>query len=231
MKILLADDDNEVVDLLRYIFHREGYHVLTASDGMRAWQSFQLESPDLLILDTQMPKQSGIDVLRAIRSQSRVPIMMLTVAADEESIVRALEFGADDYLTKPFRLAELRARARALLRRRHYWNAAQSSLKEKRICKEIVLDPNTREVTVNGIPVRLTPTEFSLLHYLMLNANMVVHTSAILESVWGYAGEESDEVVRVTISRLRKKIEDNAVNPHYIVTAPGVGYKFDCSGR
>lgn len=230
MKVLLADDDREITELLRYVFQREGYNVLTAADGQGAWQSFQIESPDLMILDMQMPKRTGLDVLRAVRTQSRVPVMMLTVAADEDSMVRALELGADDYVTKPFRLGELRARAHALLRRRHNWVDAPLNHKEVMMCDEIVLNPNTHQVTVANEPVKLTPTEFSLLHYLMLNAGMVVRTSSILENVWGYNGDESDEVVRVTISRLRKKIEPNPANPQYIVNSPSIGYKFDCNG-
>ena len=183
-----------------------------------------------MILDTQMPKRGGLDVLRAIRAQSRVPVMMLTVSADEESVVRALELGADDYMTKPFRLAELRARVRALLCRRHNWTGSPVSQKETVVCNDILLDPNRREVTVRREAVRLTPTEFSLLHYLMLNAGMVVHTNAILENVWGYDGDESDEVVRVTVSRLRRKIESDPANPQYIINSPGIGYKFGYIG-
>ncbi len=230
MKVLLADDDREVTELLRYVFQREGYSVITTGDGMGAWNSFQVESPDLTILDTQMPRRGGLDVLRAIRAQSRVPVMMLTVSADEDSVVRALELGADDYVTKPFRLAELRARARALLRRRHNWKGSPVTHRETVVCNDIVLDPNTRRVTILNEPVRLTPTEFSLLHYLMLNAGMVVHTNAILENVWGYGGDESDEVVRVTISRLRHKIEADPTCPQYIINSPGIGYKFGYIG-
>lgn len=228
MKVLLADDNREHLDLLQYIFQREGYEVSTASDGNGAWLSFQNESPDLLVLDMQMPKRSGIDVLRAVRSKSRVPVMMLTVLADEESVVRALEFGADDYVTKPFRPAELRARARALLRRMLIAQEEFHTFKHRLVCDDLILDSNTRQVTVADAPVQLTPTEFSLLHYLMLNSNMVVRTGAILENVWGYDADETDDVVRVSISRLRKKIEADPSNPQYILNSPGVGYMLSC---
>lgn len=229
MKVLLADDDYELTETLRYIFQREGYTVLIARDGLGAWNMFQIESPDLLILDNQMPKRTGLEVLRAVRAMSHVPVMMLTVASDETSIVRALELGADDYMSKPFGLGELRARARALLRRRHSWTEQPLKHKQVLTCNQLVLDPNTRLVTIEGEAIRLTPTEFSLLHYLMLNVGIVVNTGSILENVWGYGGEESDEVVRVTISRLRKKIEPNPLVPQYILNLPGVGYKLECT--
>lgn len=229
MKVLVADDDRDINDLLRYIFQREGFNVLTAEDGMGAWHSFLIEAPDLVILDVNMPKRDGLELLRALRAQSHVPVIMVTIATDEASIVRALELGADDYMTKPFRVAELRARVRALLRRRHNWIDSPLNTKRALTRGDIFLDPNTCQVTVRGAAVHLTRTEFSLLHYLILNMGIVVRTNTILENVWGYDTEESDEVVRVTISRLRKKIEPDPSLPRYIINTPGIGYKFICS--
>lgn len=224
MKVLLADDDREQLDVLQFIFRRAGYGILTASDGQSAWALFQIESPDLLVLDMQMPKSNGLEVLRAVRSQSGVPVMMLTVLNEEETAVRALDFGADDYLTKPYHPGELRARAHALLRRSQRPREGRHTPKKRLVCHDIMLDPDGWQVTVANEPVRLTRTEFSLLHYLMLNANTVVRTGAILENVWGYSANESDEVLRASVSRLRKKIEIDPSHPQYILNSPGVGY-------
>ncbi len=226
MKVLVADDDQELVELLRYAFKRDGHRIVTAFDGATALQLFQVEKPDLVLLDVNMPKQTGIEVLRELRRRSKVPVLMLTVQSDEDSVVSALELGADDYVTKPFRPRELRARARALLRRRQEWPDVNRSHADKIDFSNISLDPLSREVRVDGRLVKLTPTEFSLLHFLMLNHDAVVRPSSIMANVWGYDAEETDDVVRVSISRLRRKIEPDPANPRSIVNVAGVGYKF-----
>lgn len=226
MKLLLADDDRELVELLRYAFNRDGHRMITAYDGATALQLFQVERPDLVLLDVNMPKRSGVEVLREIRRRSKVPVLMLTVQADEDSVVNALEYGADDYVTKPFRPRELRARVRALSRRRQDWPESNGHHMEKIAFGDIQLDPVPREVRVRGEQVKLTPTEFSLLHFLMLNHNVVVRPSSIMANVWGYDADETDDVVRVCISRLRRKIELDPSNPRCLVNVSGVGYKF-----
>lgn len=226
MKILLVDDDRDLIDLLRYSFQRDGYAVVMAFDGDAAVRLAQTESPDLVVLDLMMPKRNGLQVLKELRRSSDVPVIMLTALGDEDHVVEALQLGADDYLVKPFRPRELGARAQALLRR-----SRNRSLQRKRIplpirIGDVSLDPGTRHVTVGDRPVQLSRTEFSLLHYLMLNHNLTLGLSDIIANVWGYAADENAEVVKVTVSRLRRKIEHDPANPRYITNVPGVGYRF-----
>ncbi len=226
MKVLLVDDDRELVDLLRHAFQRDGYKVVTAYDGEVALQAFQLEAPNLVILDLTMPKRHGLDVLKEIRRRSNVPVLILSVQSDEEKVVEALDLGADEYLFKPFRLRELRARTRALLRRGHRNSNGHSLPAETMTYGDLRVELRTHQVTLAGHPVRLTPTEFSLLQYLLANHDMVVKTADIIANVWNYDAEDTGELVRVFISRLRRKIESDHSRPHYILNVPGVGYMF-----
>ena len=226
MKVLVADDDRELVELLGYALKRDGHRVVSAYDGLTALQLFQIEKPDLVLLDLNMPKRNGLEVIRELRRRSEVPILMLTVKMDEETVVEALEVGADDYVYKPFRPRELRARVRALLRRRQDEPAKNGAHAEKLGFGDISLDPLAREVRLRTQLIKLTPTEFSLLHFLMLNHDAVVQPSSIMANVWGYDADETDDVVRVFISRLRRKIERDSSKPQYIINVPGFGYKF-----
>jgi DNA-binding response OmpR family regulator len=226
VKVLVADDDRDLVELLDYALKRDGHRVVTAFDGMTAQQLIQMEKPDLVLLDVNMPKQNGIEVLRELRRRSKVPVLMLTVRTDEDSVVSALELGADDYVYKPFRPRELRARVRALLRRHQGMPTTGAAPAEKLVIGDICLDPLLRQVWVRGDSIKLTPTEFSLLHFLMLNRDGVLRPSSIVANVWGYDADETDDVVRVFISRLRRKIEIDPSNPRSIVNIPGFGYKF-----
>ena len=226
MKVLVADDDRELVELLGYALKRDGHRVVSAYDGLTALQLFQIEKPDLVLLDLNMPKRNGLEVIRELRRRSEVPILMLTVKMDEETVVEALEVGADDYVYKPFRPRELRARVRALLRRRQDEPATSGAHAEKLDFGDISLDPLAREVRLRTQLIKLTPTEFSLLHFLMLNHDAVVQPSSIMANVWGYDADETDDVVRVFISRLRRKIERDSSKPQYIINVPGFGYKF-----
>ena len=227
-KILLADDDRDLVDILRYTFQRDGYSVLLAFDGEMALRMLQSESLDLVVLDLMMPKRNGMEVLREMRLSSNVPVIVLTALGDEDHVVDALQLGADDYLLKPFRPRELRARAAALLRR----SRSQPKPRDKSLqpieLGNVMLNPNTRQVTVAGQPVQLSRTEFSLLHYLMVNRNIALALSDIMANVWGYDANDNDEVVKVTVSRLRRKMEADPAQPRYIVNVPGVGYMFQC---
>jgi DNA-binding response OmpR family regulator len=225
MKILLVDDDRDLVDMLRYVFQRDGYTVATAFDGEGALRAFQTEASNLIVLDLMMPKRCGLDVLREIRRVSKTPIIVLTALGDEENTVNALDSGADDYLAKPFRPRELRARVRSLLRR----GLEQNEDEERRaplLIGDIQINARTKEVSVAGKAVKLTPTEFALLGHLMVNYDQVLSSPQIISSVWGFDAEGNDELVRVTISRLRHKIEPDPSSPRYIVTVPGVGYRF-----
>jgi DNA-binding response OmpR family regulator len=226
MKILLADDDRDLVDILAYVFDREGHRVVTAFDGEAALRAFEFESPDLVVLDLNLPKMNGREVLRAIRAHSAVPVLILSVVTDEDMVVEALDSGADDYLEKPFRPRELRARARAIVRRSRGATLSFESSPSPIRLGEIQLDVKSHEVTVSGRPVRLTPTEFSLLTYLMRNHDVVVSAASLMQGVWGYNADENEDVIRVNISRLRRKIEPDPSHPIYIATIPGVGYMF-----
>ncbi len=226
MKVLVADDDRELVELLGYALKRDGYRVVSAFDGLTALQLLQMEKPDLVMLDMNMPKRTGLEVLRELRLRSKVPVLMLTVQNDEESVVNALQLGADDYVYKPFRPRELRARVSALIRRHQDWPTQKVTHTEKLTFGDISLDPMLHQVRVRGELVKLTPTEFALLHFLMLNRDGVVRPSSIMENVWGYNTDKTDDVVRVFISRLRHKIERDHARPRSIINVPGVGYKF-----
>jgi DNA-binding response OmpR family regulator len=225
MKILVVDDDRELADLLRYTFQRAGYRVMTAFDGESALKICQLEMPDVVVLDLMMPKSNGINFLEEIRRTSSVPVIVLTALGDEEHVVQALHLGADDYLVKPFRPRELKARVRALLRRSQAQTRTEAKNSQPLSVGGIILDPRSREVTVAGQPVQLTRTEFALLHFLMLNRNALIQASDILANIWGYDSDQSIDVVRVNISRLRRKLESQPSNPRIIVTGSGGGYK------
>ncbi len=226
-KVLLVDDDRDLVDLLRYAFQRDGYTVVTAFDGEAGVRAFKVENPDLVVLDVTMPHRTGIETLKDIRAVSSVPVIMLSALGDEEHVVTALQIGADDYITKPFRPRELMARAQAHLRRGADTPSELAKNLQTLILGDVSLDPAKHQVQVAGVPVQLSRTEFSLLQYLMINANVTVSVANIIVNVWGYEADENDEVVKVTISRLRKKIERDASEPRFIVNVPGVGYRFE----
>jgi two-component system response regulator VicR len=226
MKVLLADDDRDLINLLRYSFQRDGHSVRTAYDGEEALQMIRAETPDLLVLDLMMPKRNGMEVLKELRRSNSVPVIVLTALGDEDHVVDALKLGADDYLVKPFRPRELDARAQAIVRRSREQAGSKGNPSQPITLGDVALDPRTREVTVSGQPVQLTRTELSLLHYLMLNRNLVLTVSDIISNVWGYDADENDDVVKVTVSRLRRKLEADPSNPKHILNVPGVGYRF-----
>jgi two-component system response regulator VicR len=226
MKILVADDDRDLVDLIRYSFHREGYSVVTSFDGEMTLRVFQLENPDLVVLDMVMPKRSGLEVLQEIREKTDVPILVLSAQREEDQIVNALYKGADDYMIKPFGQRELRARAKALIRRTLKDTNRRTMQGAPLQMGEITLHPQTREVFGNNKKIHLTRTEFALLMHLMVNHDVVVTFDDLLSNVWGYDGEQNYQVVKVTISRLRRKLADNPSAPRYIVNVPGTGYIF-----
>lgn len=226
LKILLADDDRDLVQVLVYAFEREGFAVTTALDGDAAVARAEAESPDLIVLDLMMPKRSGMAALGALRKFSATPILVLTALSDEDQVVRALELGADDYLVKPFRTRELKARIHALLRRTQGTRGADKQGPRQLVTGSVRLDLDAYLVSANGQTSHLTRTEFGLLHYLMLNHDRVMSVPEIIANVWGYDAEENDKVVKVFVSRLRRKIEPDPSNPRTIVNVPGLGYKF-----
>jgi DNA-binding response OmpR family regulator len=220
MKIMIADDDRDLLGLIGFALTQAGYLVVRASDGQTALRAFETESPDLVLLDINMPGASGFQVCEAIRTKSRVPIMMLTVRGEEEDLVRALELGADDYLTKPFSPRTLLARVKALIRRAGVETSAPLS------AGRVVLDLEEHTVAVGGAaPVRLTKLELRLLQMLLANAGRSVNSDRLLVQVWGHRNSGDRQLLKQLVHRLRHKIEVDPANPQLLQTAAGSGYK------
>ncbi len=224
MKILVVDDDPAFIDLVRHILSRDGFEIVSAPDGSNALELFDTQAPDLVILDLMIPKRSGMDVLREIRRQSRCPVIVLSAKSDEDAVVGALDIDADDYIVKPFRVREFRARVRMVLRRG--MAIAQAGIRTGRPleCGTIVMDPAGRGVTVDGMEVRLTRREFAMLHLLMTNKNRVIASSAIVAAVWGFDADVDEETVKAVVFRLRRKIEADPSRPRHLLNVYGSGY-------
>jgi len=221
-KILIIEDELEIVRLVRTYLEQVGYRVLVAYNGSEGLRVARREKPDLIVLDLMLPGMDGLDICRAIRRESDVPIIMLTARVEEVDKLIGLELGADDYITKPFSPRELVARVRAVLRR------AQGSLPtvETLTAGDILLNISTHTVTVRGRSVNLTPTEFDLLAALMKHPGRVFTRLQLLDQVQGYAYEGYQRTIDTHIKNLRRKIEANPRKPEYILTVYGVGYKF-----
>ena len=225
MKLLVVDDDRDLVELLDYALRREGYEVARAYDGETALQAFERERPDLVVLDLNLPKLAGFVVLERIRRiDEHVAVLLLSARQDEADILRGLQLGADDYITKPFRPKELVARARAILRRsvQARGRPAPSIYRTG----DIVLDEATHQVRTAEIPVHLSPTEFKLLRHFMANPGRVLTQEEILEGVWGYDADVGGDLVKLNVSRLRRKLASDGQHRDVIQTVPGVGYLF-----
>jgi DNA-binding response OmpR family regulator len=220
MKILSADDDKDLLALIAFTLSQAGYLVVKAPDGNAAIRAFEAEVPDLVILDINMPGATGFQVCEAIRSQSRVPVMMLTVRGEEEDLVRALELGADDYLTKPFSPRTLLARVKALLRRAGMENSAPLAVGRIRL----EMEEHTVQVGT-GSPIRLTKLELRLLQMLVANAGHTVSSDRLLMQVWGHKGSGDRQLLKQLVHRLRQKIEIDPAAPLILQTVPGAGYK------
>jgi DNA-binding response OmpR family regulator len=219
MKILVVDDDLELLGLIGFALRQAGYLVLEASDGGAALAVFEREQPDLVILDVNLPVLSGFEVCRRIRAEATTPIMLLTVRNSEEDQVRGLDDGADDYLTKPFSPRTLLARVRALLRR------AEIDRPSPLQAGDLALDVERQSVSVRGgPPTRLTGLEFRLLQYLLANAGHTIPADRLTTHVWGYRGLGDKQLLKQLVHRLRQKIERNPAEPQYVVTVAGIGY-------
>ena len=223
MRILLVDDDRELIDLLAFALRRAGLEPIGAHDAGSATRLFDERRPDLVVLDINLGASSGLEVLRELRRRAAVPVIMLTALDSEEDKVRGLEAGADDYLTKPFSHRELIARIRAQLRRSGQGWAVNRAPETHFEVGSIALDLADHSVRKAGQPVSLTVTEFRLLHCLMSNAGTVVPTATLLKQVWGYQDPGASDVVRVTVHRLRRKLEQDPARPLLLHTIPGVG--------
>jgi len=207
--------------MLSNMLRLEGYRVVTASNGEAALEHFELDTPDLVLLDIMMPGLSGYEVCRRIRESSQVPIVMLTARDSEQETIEGLDAGADDYITKPFLPREMLARVRASLRRTRLWDDRPSAPFE---LDDLVVDFDSHLVFHSGREVRLTATEYRLLSYLARNAGRVLTADSILTTVWGEGYYGDIHLLQATMANLRSKIGDNARNPKYVLTRSGIGY-------
>jgi DNA-binding response OmpR family regulator len=226
MKILIVDDDPDLLSLVGFALSQAGFVVVKAADVPTALKVFAAESPDLAILDINLPGGSGFDICEAIRRQSRIPVMMLTARGEEEDLVRALDLGADDYLTKPFSPRTLLARVRALLRRAGLETGGAMSAGSLR------LDLESHALHVgDAAPVKLTKLETRLLQILIANAGHVVGTERLLTHVWGHRGSGDRQLLKQLVHRLRHKIEDDPAAPTVLKTEAGAGYRLEESAE
>ena len=221
--ILVVDDEPEIRRAVLGGLRAQGYEVRAAADGEEALRLASLAAPDLVILDLMMPGMDGLEVCRRLRAWSEVPILVLSARAQERQKVQALDEGADDYLTKPFGMDELTARIRAALRRHR---RAQPANAPTFTVGDLVMDYARRLVFKGGQELKLTPHEYGILRYLTQNADRVVTHRQLLAAVWGPEDVEETQYLRVHVGHLRRKIEDIPARPRFIVTEPGVGYRF-----
>ena len=223
MKILVVDDEELLVKGIRFNLQNEGYEIITGSNGVEAVALAREKSPDLIILDVMMPEMDGMTACALIREFSNVPIILLTAKTQDMDKLMGFEHGADDYVTKPFNILELKARVRALLRR-------AGTKEEKTIptlaIGSISLDLNARNAYRNGVLADLTAKEFDVIEFLMRNPNRVYSREALLDTIWAYEYRSDIRTVDVHIRRLREKLEENPADPQYIMTKWGVGYYF-----
>lgn len=222
--ILVVDDERHITQVVRMNLELEDYRVITASSGTEALKRVREDLPDLVLLDVRMPGLDGFETLELLRETTDIPVIMLTVRSDKEDIVRGLELGADDYITKPFHMRELSSRIQAVLRRTRGPAPPESAI--LKIDDYLSVDFNLREAIVDGERVKLRPTEFRLLYQLIENAGWVVPHETLLAKVWGYEYQEEIHYLRLYITYLRQKIETDPSNPRYILTERGVGYRF-----
>ncbi len=223
MKILVVDDEELLVKGIRFNLQNDGYEIVCGNNGLEAVQLVKSENPDLVVLDVMMPEMDGLTACRQIREFSNVPIILLTAKADDMDKLMGFDNGADDYLTKPFNILELKARIRALLRR-----SGSGTKKEENLLTigAISLDLDARNAYHDGILADLTAKEFDVIEFLMRNPNRVYSREALLDTIWAYEYKSDIRTVDVHIRRLREKLEDNPAEPAYIMTKWGVGYYF-----
>ena len=226
MKILVVDDEKLLVKGIRFNLENEGYDVITGSDGMEAVELAGSENPDLIVLDLMMPRLDGLEACGKIREFSDVPIIMLPAKADDMDKLLGFEHGADDYLTKPFNILELKARIKALLRRSKSGRRQEEKPDSRLVCEHITLDRDARDAFNDGKLVDLTAKEFDLMELLMRNPNRVYSREALLNAIWGYDTSSDIRTVDVHIRRLREKLERSPAAPEHIMTKWGVGYYF-----
>lgn len=220
--ILIADDEPQMVGVIAYALQKAGFRIIMAYDGLEAMQKIEEDHPDLVILDVNMPGLNGFEVCRKVRNSTTIPVMLLTVKDEQENVIKGLELGADDYMTKPFSVRELTLRVQAILRR--------TQITEVKVIAEgpLRIDFDRRQVTLHDLPVELTPLEYRLLVCLASNAGRVLTWQALLKEVWELELWQGDrEMVKIEVYRLRQKLEPNSTKPVFIHTERGVGYYFE----
>ncbi|HLD94605.1 MAG TPA: response regulator transcription factor [Anaerolineales bacterium] len=223
-RILVVDDEERIVRFIRLNLEQDGFLVVDAFTGRQAMEKLRQALPDLILLDVMLPDLDGFEVLRMIRENHDVPIIMLTAKTEEDDRVRGLELGADDYVTKPFSPRELVSRVRAVLRRTEKSREGKEGAIQ--VDDRLKIDFDRREVWVEGKLVKLRPTEYRLLYHLVQNAGWVITHDQILAKVWGYEYRDEPHYVRLYVNYLREKLEEDPANPKYILTERGVGYRF-----
>ena len=222
-RILLVDDEPLIVKGLKFALESDGYETDSAGDGEQALEKIQNGNFDLILLDVMLPKMSGIEVCQAVREKSDVPIIMLTAKGEDMDKILGLEYGADDYMTKPFNILEVKARIKPRLRRA---GAGKEAPRMEITAGDITININTRSVISHGEPVNLTVKEFDLLNLFMSNIGKIYSRDELLETIWGFDYIGDFRTVDVHIRRLREKIEKDPANPKHIMTKWGVGYYF-----
>ena len=222
--ILIVDDEQRMLNFMRMNLELEGVRVITATDGRDAVDKVREDMPDVVVMDIMMPGMDGFEALRRIRTFSQVPVLFLTARSEEEDRIKGLELGADDYISKPFSHRELVSRIRAVLRR-HY-TPPPTPQTVITVDERLTIDFARREVLINGERVNLRPTEYRLLYHLVQNAGYVMTYEMLLTRVWGPEYRDETHYVRLYITYLRQKIEEDPANPKYILTERGVGYRF-----
>ena len=224
-KILVVDDEKAIVDILKFNLEREGFDVVTAGDGEQGIDKFREEQPDLILLDIMMPKVDGLQACKTIRNESNVPIIMITARAEEVDKVLGLEFGADDYVTKPFGVRELIARVKSNLRRTTM-DLDQNKKTQVYNFNNMSINIDKYEVSKEGRVIDLTVREYELLKFLAIQKDQIFTREQLLEKVWGYEYYGDVRTVDVTVRRLREKVEDDAAKPKFVLTKRGIGYYF-----
>ena len=225
--IQIIEDDVSVKKLLEITFKEYGFNSISCESKKNAMLMFLSHNPNLIIVDLGLPDGDGKEFIKEIREISKIPIIVLTARHDEKEVIKALDFGADDYMTKPFSVNELIARIKANLRR----NTKEESLKDKIVCGQIELNIVSRDITIRNEKLKLTPIEYELLKYFLLNANKTLTHKQILQEVWGTGYQNEMPYLRTYVNTLRKKIEENSTRPIYIKTVSGVGYRFSGEGK
>lgn len=234
-RVLVVEDDPAIRETIAFNLQRDGHEVTTASDGVAGLEAARTGDPELIILDVMLPRMSGLDVCRILREDNPVPILMLTARDAEADVVQGLELGADEYVTKPFSMRELRARVTSLLRRDRLSREAGPTapgiddvegLRGVLSAGDLVLSPGSHELLRDGVAIALRPREFALLEFLMRNPGQAFTRDAILENVWGMSYPGETRTVDVHVRWLREKIEEDPSRPERLLTVRSVGYKF-----